>query len=53
MDQLVDQLLSHPKPSAKGRAVVIAGLVVVVPAGVVVLVRYGLSRLGAKRRTPR
>jgi hypothetical protein len=51
VNELADQLLrSHPKPRLRDRAVVIAGLVVAVPAGVVVLTRYGLSRVGAKRR---
>ena len=51
MSELADQLLrSHPKPRLRDRAVVIAGLVVAVPAGVFVLARYGLSRVGVKRR---
>ena len=50
MDPLVDQLLSHPKPRARDRALVIGGLVVATPVAVVLLTRYGLSRLGARRR---
>jgi hypothetical protein len=51
VDELADELLrAHPKPRVRDRAVVIAGLVIAVPVGVVVLARYGLSRVGAKRR---
>ena len=51
MSEPADQLLrSHPKPRARDRARVIGGLVVAAPVAVVVLARYGLSRLGANRR---
>jgi hypothetical protein len=51
VSELANQLLrSHPKPRLRDRAVVIGGLVVAVPVGVFVLARYGLSRVGAKRR---
>jgi hypothetical protein len=51
VSELADQVLrAHPKPKAKDRARVIGGLVVAAPVGVFLLTRYGLSRLGAKRR---
>jgi hypothetical protein len=51
VSELADQVLrSHPKPRAKDRARVIGGLVVAAPVGVYLLGRYGLSRLGARRR---
>ena len=51
MSELADQVLrAHPKPKARDRARVIGGLVVAAPVGVFLLTRYGLSRLGAKRR---
>jgi len=51
VSELADQLLrSHPKPRARDRARVIAGLAVAVPVAVVTLGRYGLSRLRARRR---
>ncbi len=51
MDELTEQALrSHPKPSKRDRARVIGGLVVAAPVGVYLLARYGLSRLGAKRK---
>ena len=54
MSELAEQLLrSHPKPRARDRARVIAGVAVAAPVAVVVLARYGLSRLGARRRKSR
>jgi hypothetical protein len=51
MDPLAEKLLrAHPKPRARDRALVIAGLVAAAPVGVYLLARSGLSRLGAKRR---
>jgi hypothetical protein len=54
VSELIDQVLrSHPKPRARDRARVIAGVVVAAPVAVVMLGRYGLSRLGARRRKSR
>jgi hypothetical protein len=51
VDELTEQVLrAHPKPRARDRALVIGGLVVAAPVGAYLLARYGLSRLGAKRR---
>jgi hypothetical protein len=51
VDGIAEQLLrSHPKPKARDRTQVIAGLAVAGPVAVVLLARYGLSRLGARRR---
>ena len=50
-NELAGQLLrAHPKPRLKERALFVAGMAVVTPAAVVLMARYGLSRLGAKRR---
>jgi hypothetical protein len=51
MDPLAEKLLrAHPKPRARDRALVIAGLVIAAPVGAYLLVRSRLSRRGAKRR---
>ena len=53
VSEVAEQLLrSHPKPRARDRALVIAGVAVAVPAGLVVLARYGLSRLRTRRGSP-
>ena len=54
MNQVVEDLLrSHPKPRARDRVLVIGGLVVATLAAVVLFARYGLSRLGTRRRNRR
>ena len=51
MSEIAEQAMrAHPKPKATDRARVIGGLVVAAPVGAFLLARYGLSRLGAKRR---